>query len=142
MFFGSEWQLARPPGYSDRERSNPFTTFAAIPPAARYRFMLDHAAYFVRSFIRGPVCRGQLATDVIRDHFWEMFQAPDQDPYIADASFRQAADPLLDLPSLEDNLLAGAETWISSTEDRNRYQALRQAALARLDPAGPGIASI
>ncbi len=142
LFFGSEWRLTKTPGYSDQERSNPFTTFAAIPPAARYRFMLEHAEYFVRSFIRGPVCRGQLATDVIRDHFWVMFQAPQQDPYIADAGFRKAADPLLDLPSLEDNLLAGAETWISSTEDRNRYQALRQAALARRHPAGPGIASI
>jgi hypothetical protein len=104
--------------------------------------MLEHAEYFVRSFIRGPVCRGQLATDVIRDHFWVMFQSPAQDPYLADSDFRQAVDPLLGLPSLQDNLLAGAETWINSTEDRNRYQALRQAALTRLEPAGPGIDSI
>jgi hypothetical protein len=27
-FFGSQWRLGKPPGYSDQERSNPFTTFA------------------------------------------------------------------------------------------------------------------
>ena len=43
-------------------------------------FMLDNAEYFVRTFIRGPVCRGQIATDVIRDNFWALFQAPEHDP--------------------------------------------------------------
>lgn len=39
-------------------------TFEATSPArARYQFMLDNAEYFVRTFIRGPVCRGQIATD-------------------------------------------------------------------------------
>ncbi len=47
------------PGYGLHRRANPFETFEAIPAEARYRFMLDDAEYFVRTFIRGPVCRGR-----------------------------------------------------------------------------------
>jgi hypothetical protein len=142
LFFDLPWELAELPGYSESERANPFTTFAAIPPGARYRFMLEHAGYFVRTFIRGPVCRGQLATDVIRDHFWVMFQAPGSDPYIADKGFREKADPLLVLPGLADDLIDGAERWLESTAARNRYVELRQQALATLRPAGAAIEAI
>jgi hypothetical protein len=142
LFFASDWAVASVPGYSEQERSNPFETFAPIPAEARYRFMLEHAEYFVRTFIRGPVCRGQLASDVIRDHFWVMFQDPASDPYISDAKFRSQADPLLDLPSVEDNLLQGAQTWFESTKARNRYTALRQKTLSALQPKGADMASI
>jgi hypothetical protein len=104
--------------------------------------MLEHAGYFVRTFIRGPVCRGQLATDVIRDHFWVMFQSPDNDPYIKDSAYRARADPLLALPGIEDDLLDGAEQWLSASADRNRYVGLRHAALESLLPEGPNIDAI
>ena len=133
--FGS-FEVAKLPGYSAAERSNPFETFAALPASARYQFMLDHAEYFVRTFIRGPVCRGQLATDVIRDHFWVLFQEPDKDPYIVDGTFRQAATPLLGLPGIEDDFLRGASHWFDSKEDRNRYVDLRQAAMRKIFPHG------
>lgn len=142
LFFARDWHAGELPGYDTRERANPFTTFAAIPAEARYGFLLEHAEYFVRTFIRGPVCRGQLATDVIRDHFWVMFQAPASDPYIVDGRFRHTADALLALPGVEDDLLEGAETWIESTEARNRYAALRQEALAALHPRGAALTSI
>jgi hypothetical protein len=74
LFFASDWQADAVPGYSLLRRANPFETFAAIPAQARYQFMLDNAEYFVRTFIRGPVCRGQIATDVIRDNFWTVFR--------------------------------------------------------------------
>ncbi|MGR8921248.1 MAG: fatty acid cis/trans isomerase [Gammaproteobacteria bacterium] len=142
LFLGPEWDADELPGYTDRERSNPFETFRAIPAAARYRFMLEHAEYFVRTFIRGPVCRGQLATDVIRDHFWVMFEDPATDPFLADSRFREAARPLLDLPNVDDDLLEGAETWFDSRGERNDYLALRQATLARQNPAGSGIGDV
>ncbi len=31
------------------------------------------------TFSRGPVCKGQVALDVINDHFWLRFQGPDHD---------------------------------------------------------------
>ncbi|WP_207061866.1 fatty acid cis/trans isomerase [Motiliproteus sp. SC1-56] len=141
-FFSQPWQAGPLPGYGGAERSNPFATFAAIPADARYRFMLDHAEYFVRTFIRGPVCRGQIATAVIRDHFWVMFQAPEHDPYIVDPDFRRQANQLLNLPGIEDDLLAGPGAWFDSSTQRNAYIALRQKALARLAPRGPGMETI
>ncbi len=76
LFYSGDWQVSALPGYGPGRRANPFETFEAIPAQARYQFMLDNAEYFVRTFIRGPVCRGQIATDVIRDNFWALFQAP------------------------------------------------------------------
>jgi hypothetical protein len=59
--------------------SNVFLTYAQIPPQVRYQFLLDHSEYFVRTFIRGPVCKGQVALNAIQDHFWVLFQDPDFD---------------------------------------------------------------
>ena len=93
LFFGSDWTTDKVPGYGAQRRANPFETFEAIPAQARYQFMLDNAEYFVRTFIRGPVCRGQIATDVIRDNFWALFQDPQHDLYVTDAAYRGEATP-------------------------------------------------
>ncbi len=61
------------------ESANPFASFEQIPPRSRYQFLLDNAHYVIMTFIRGPVCRGQIALNVIHDHFWVMFQDPDHD---------------------------------------------------------------
>jgi hypothetical protein len=64
--------LATLPPYS----ANPFKTFRDIPVDRRYRFMLDEAAFYVGGFIKGPVCRGQVALNVINDRFWVFFAEP------------------------------------------------------------------
>ena len=46
------------------------------------------------------------------------------------------------LAHVEDDILEGAETWFESTETRNLYAALRQEALAALQPGGAGLSSI
>jgi hypothetical protein len=65
--------------YDAVRSANPFSTFAQIPAAVRYGFLLDHSEYIVRTFIRGPVCKGQVALNVINDHFWVMFLDPKYD---------------------------------------------------------------
>ncbi len=49
------------PTYAVEVSTNPFVAFSAIPADSRYRFLLDEAQYFIMNFIKGPVCRGQLA---------------------------------------------------------------------------------
>ncbi len=66
-------------GYDSKLSANPFVAFEQIPPRSRYQFLLDHAHYIVMTFIRGPVCKGQVALNVIHDHFWVMFMDPDHD---------------------------------------------------------------
>jgi fatty acid cis/trans isomerase CTI len=75
-------------GYEDKAlNANPFLVFAQIPPASRYQFMLDASEYFVRTFIRSPSCRGQIALNVIQDHFWVMFQDPRYDIGVIEKDF-------------------------------------------------------
>ncbi len=134
LFFSGDWQARAVPGYGPQRRANPFDTFAEIPAQARYQFMLDNAEYFVRTFIRGPVCRGQIATDVIRDHFWALFQDPDHDLYITDADYREQVDPLLKIPGLSGNMSALISDWPKYRDLRNQYQEVRDEAYADAPP--------
>ncbi|MDM8349598.1 fatty acid cis/trans isomerase [Pseudomonas sp. sp1636] len=125
LFFSGDWRVDALPGYGAQRRANPFETFAAIPPQARYQFMLDDAEYFVRTFIRGPVCRGQIATDVIRDNFWVVFQDPRHDLYMVDARYRAKATPLLAMPGQFDDIGNLFSLWRTYRNKRNEYEALR-----------------
>ncbi len=130
LFLDDDWNLEQLPGYGAGHRANPFLTFEAIPARARYQFMLDDAEYFVRTFIRGPVCRGQIATDVIRDNFWVLFQDPQHDLYLSDPVFRGQATPLLAMPGQFDELGDLLTFWNVYRGKRNRYEELRRAAYA------------
>lgn len=125
LFFSGNWSADKVPGYGLQHRANPFQTFAAIPARARYQFMLDNAEYFVRTFIRGPVCRGQIATDVIRDNFWTIFQDPDHDLYVTDPVYQAKATPLLALPGQIDDMSKMLQQWTTYRDKRNEYEALR-----------------
>ena len=125
LFFATDWQADAVPGYGLQRRANPFGTFAAIPAQARYQFMLDNAEYFVRTFIRGPVCRGQIATDVIRDNFWAVFQDPQHDLYITDPEYREQAKELLAIPGQVDSISDLLGLWRTYRDKRNQYEALR-----------------
>jgi hypothetical protein len=94
LFFTADYKVESLPGYEE-EFINPFITFAQIPANFRYRFLLEDAQFFIEGFIKGPVCRGQVAVDVINDRFWVFFATPDS-----------PAEPLLDgfIASQSDNL--------------------------------------
>ncbi|WJV25421.1 MULTISPECIES: fatty acid cis/trans isomerase [Pseudomonas] len=126
LFYSGDYQVSALPGYGPGRRANPFETFEAIPAKARYQFMLDNAEYFVRTFIRGPVCRGQIATDVIRDNFWALFQAPEHDLYITDPAYRGQATPLLAMPGQNDDVGSVLSLWLAYRDKRNEYEILRR----------------
>ncbi|MBK3867260.1 peptidylprolyl isomerase [Pseudomonas stutzeri] len=130
LFFESDWSVDVVPGYGAGHRANPFKTFQAIPAEARYQFMLDNAEYFVRTFIRGPVCRGPIATDVIRDNFWVFFQDPQHDLYVTDRRFREQATPLLAVPGQFDEMGDLLAFWQTYRSKRNQYERLRMKAYA------------
>lgn len=98
LFLGENWTLAALPPYSTAAGGNPLSTFQAIPARSRYQFLLDDALYFVRAFIRGPVCYGQVAVNVIEDRFWVSFLAPDADLSVTDPDYLAGAIPILELP--------------------------------------------
>ncbi|MTI44457.1 peptidylprolyl isomerase [Roseibium hamelinense] len=103
LFFSEDWRIDGKPPYSANAGGNPFSTFRPIPARARYQFLLDDALFFVRSFIRGPVCYGQVAVNVIEDRFWVSFLDPDADLSVTNQTYLDAVTPLLELPvSLSD----------------------------------------
>jgi hypothetical protein len=134
LFYSGDYQVSALPGYGPGRRANPFETFEAIPAKARYQFMLDNAEYFVRTFIRGPVCRGQIATDVIRDNFWALFQAPEHDLYITDPAYRGQATPLLAMPGQNDDVGSVLSLWLAYRDKRNAYEILRRDSYAAAPP--------
>lgn len=88
LFIKPKW-IDRPHyvGYDAKTSANPFVAFAQIPVLSRYQFLLDNSNFIIKSFIRGPVCRGQIALNVIHDHFWVMFQDPQYDLSVLQPNF-------------------------------------------------------
>jgi hypothetical protein len=73
--------------YNAKISANPFIAYRQIPARSRYQFLLDNAHYIIMTFIRGPVCRGQMALNVIHDHFWIMFEDPNFDIAVTHPEF-------------------------------------------------------
>jgi hypothetical protein len=99
LFIQPEW--LQPPHlirYDQITSANPFVAFEQIPPRARYQFLLDNAQYVIMTFIHGPVCKGQIALNVIDDHFWVMFMDPDRDLSVAYPGFLKLNSDKLRMP--------------------------------------------
>jgi hypothetical protein len=138
LFLDTDWEVDTLPSYAEDVAANPFVTFAAIPARSRYQFMLDDAGYFVMTFIRGPVCRGQVAVDVIEDRFWVSFLDPDYDLSITDPTFLPAAAPLLTLPAEDAGHFEPGDLWARHWETWRRYIRFRDRRYSESDPQGRG----
>lgn len=144
LFIQPEW--LQPPhlmGYDTKVSANPFVTFEQIPPRSRYQFLLDNSHYTMMTFIHGPVCKGQIALNVIDDHFWIMFMDPDHDLSVAYPGFLKLYSDKLRMP-----IENGSDLRIFSTfTDQHRKKSVefyraRQDHYAALNYAGLGYESI
>ncbi|MGB7933141.1 MAG: fatty acid cis/trans isomerase [Gammaproteobacteria bacterium] len=142
LFLAPQWDIEKLPGYSRAYDINPFKTFAAIPARGRYQFLLDTAQYTVMTFIRGPVCRGQVATNVIDDQFYVLFQAPDADLSVTDPGYMSRITPYLALTGASDGAIATLKDWVDHKDDRNKYIRLRGEYYREQQPRGPGLDDI
>ena len=125
LFIEPDYEVTQLPAYVMPDAANAFKTFAAIPPQSRYKFLLDDSRYFIMGFIKGPVCRGQVALNVIEDQFWVVFTDPDGMLARGDASeaFNKASD-YMQMPTSTQtfNLLAAyGKFW----KDQKNYQQVR-----------------
>jgi len=101
LFLMPDYDVALLPSWAPEVASNPFETYQAIPPRSRYQFLLDDALFFIEGFIKGPVCRGTIALNVIEDRFWMTFVDPDSDPTVQDPQFLAGMAANLKLPTSE-----------------------------------------
>jgi hypothetical protein len=128
-FLDAHYRVDVLPGYAIEQATNPFSTFAAIPLDSRYRFLLDEAQFFVMNFIKGPVCRGQTALDVINDRFWVFFVDPaiGADDASAQMVVRQAE--LLRLPAADGSSARLVMSWRALAASEDRFLAAKSQAL-------------
>ena len=138
LFLESDWDPTRLPGYAPEEAANPFVAFDQIPARSRYQYLLDDAQYFVMTFIRGPVCHGQIAVDVIQDHFFVAFLDPDYDLSVREPTLLAEARPLLDLPAEHGSNLLPGQVWLGYSRKQAHYLNLRERYYAAADPDGLG----
>ncbi len=127
LFLGDGYRVDALPGYGSRFAANPFKTFQAIPVKSRYLFLLDDARHFISGFIKGPVCRGQVALNVINDHFWLFFLDPDN-PIIDYDADRVLADmgERLRLPSGESSDALLLVNWLEYWQRHESYLAAKR----------------
>lgn len=120
-FIDTTYDVAQLPGYEPEVAANPMTAFIELPVKSRFKFMLDNAQNTINAFIKGPVCRGQLALNVINDRFWVFFLDPDKSDIPEVNEFYHSQADNLKLPGeLESNTLPVAN-WVSYSRQQARY---------------------
>ncbi len=136
LLFESDWDVQNLPVYETPISSNPFVTFEAIPARARYEFMLDNVRYFMMTFIRGPVCRGQVALNVIDDHFYVAFINPDDDLSVTDPTYLAQAKDLIKIPKDSVSPVSLLLRWQKYLAAHRGYLEFRENAYFQQDPEG------
>ncbi len=100
LFIKPKWQSTpHVVSYDPILSANPFKAYEQIPAKSRYQWLLDNVHYVIMTFIRGPVCKGQVALNVINDHFWLMFIDPESDLSVKYPGFLKLQADNLILPS-------------------------------------------
>jgi hypothetical protein len=120
-FLDPDYAVDALPGYDARTAANPFIAFAAIPQASRHRFLLDEAAFTIMNFIKGPVCRGNVALNVIQDRFWVFFSTPGFLEPEAYAKFLATQEDHLRLPAESGSGLWSISHWRAYARAQQRY---------------------
>lgn len=121
LFFDADFDVDQLPGYSARVASNPFVVFGQLPVNARYRFMLENARYTIMGFMKGPVCRGQVALNVIRDHFWVLFVDPENQTVSDIDGFLMEQAHTLDFPAGRSDYASLIGIWSRYAKNNRQY---------------------
>jgi len=112
LFYEADFEVKKLPGYRPKLAANPFATFDQLPMQSRYKFMLDEAHFTIGNYIKGSVCRGQVALNVIRDQFWVFFVDPEigQNTALSEAVEFNLDD--FDLPAGSGDIYLPVTAWL------------------------------
>lgn len=120
-FINADYTVSKLPSYSPDVAANPMTAFTELPITGRYRFMIDNAQNTIMAFIKGPVCRGQIALNVIRDRFFVFFFDPEKTDIPAINDFYRSQADNLRLPGeLQSNTLP-ITSWVKFSRQQARF---------------------
>ncbi len=126
LFLAPDYPVDGPSSRDPEITSNPFRVFAAIPAESRYRFLLDDAHFFIEGFVKGPVCRGQIALSVIEDQFWVLFFNPDRPMLTNSTRFIGTIADELETPAGKAGDLDLLAIWTEYWQRQRRYMATKQ----------------
>ncbi len=121
LFLTPQYEVPRLPSYKVDTSANPFMAFRAIPVSSRYRFMLDEAQFTIMGFIKGPVCRGQMALNVIEDQFWVVFVDPDHPLLYPQSEFLAKEKSNLRLPAQNQSNSTAMLAWLEYSRRQKNY---------------------
>jgi hypothetical protein len=145
LFITPEWtETPHVVSYDRIKSANPFVTYGQIPTRSRYQWLLDNAQYTIMTFIHGPVCKGQVALNVVNDHFWIMFLDPESDLSVKYPGFLKLHSNNLRMPGEN-----GSDHQLSKVLLKNKhykwaidYYKARQQFYGAIYPNGLGVESI
>lgn len=120
-FIDADYAVNALPGYGARVASNPFKVFKQIPAKARFKFMLEEAAFTIMGYIKGPVCRGQVALNVIEDHFWVYFVNPEVETMLYDPNVGDTQIDHMNLPAQNDSTASPLEIWTTYADLQKQH---------------------
>jgi hypothetical protein len=121
IFEQPQYEVNSLPSYKPEVASNPFITFEAIPAQSRYQFMLQEAQNTIMGFIKGPVCRGQIAVNVIDDHFWVFFVTREAQAGLNSDNFLSEQKAHLRLPAESESNAGVVVTWYQYSQAQKAY---------------------
>ncbi|WP_243391588.1 fatty acid cis/trans isomerase [Pseudohalioglobus lutimaris] len=125
LFIEPDYKVVSLPGYAQDVAANPFKAFVDLPIDSRYRFILEESRFTIMNFIKGPVCRGQIALNVIDDHFWVVFANPDRMDIEVDARFLAREMDKMRLPTPTTGTPIDLLSWRAYAKSHERYQRAR-----------------
>ena len=120
LFLTPDYTVTQLPSYDQVSAANPFKTFSELPEVSRYQFLLDDSQFFFSGFIKGPVCMGQAALNVIRDQFWVAFLKPQTQYNKQSSQFLAENSEYLRLPASEGEGI-GFKEWRQFQELQRQY---------------------
>lgn len=121
LFLDPDYEVTALPPYGTDVSTNPFTAYRELPQAARYKFMLDEAQFTIMGYIKGPVCRGQVALNVIDDHFWIVFLNPDSKNYPLTAEFLARESNNLRMPKDRQEAVISLLEWRNYSSEQLKF---------------------
>ena len=142
LFIDVDYDVKKLPGYDPNVSSNPFRTFRALPINSRYQFLLEESRFTIMNFIKGPVRRGQIALNVIDDHFWVLFANPKEIDVDLDAEFLANESDNLGLPHPKTGTIIDILRWRSYSKANASYQKARSKLITQMLEEGQRLSLI
>ena len=139
LFLNADYEVTALPSYEPEVAANPFIAFDVIPLESRWQFLLTEAQFTIMNFIKGPVCRGQIALDVIRDNFWVFLEGPNV-PYSKEMSaFYKEQEGNLSMPVEAGSNAAPIATWNKYAKKQRTYLKAKSEAMNRVFRDGKSV---